>query len=68
MNENTMERKLRRTLNKAGYALHRSRRKVLSYHDQGGYMIVDTSINGVAAGPNYDLSLEGVAEWAKHLV
>lgn len=59
----SMEQKLRRTLEKLGYALTKSRKHNWSYDDQGGYMIVDNSINGVVAGSHFDLSLDDAAAW-----
>lgn len=56
------EKKLRRALNKHGYALRKSRKPV-GLDNLGGYMIVDIYHNAVVAGPRYDLSLEDVSGW-----
>lgn len=65
MNTNkNQEQRLRRELNKAGYALHKSRRAV-SPDNLGGYMIVDLSGNYVVAGSRYELDLVDVENWLK---
>ena len=56
------ERELRRVLQKAGYALHKSPRAV-SPDNFGGYMIISLDSNYVAAGRRYELSVEEVQEW-----
>ena len=55
----SQERELRRVLQKAGYALHKSPRAV-SPDNFGGYMII-------AAGSRYELSLEDVQEWVNEM-
>ena len=60
----SLENKLRRALNKAGYVLHKSRRSI-SPDNLGGYMIVDLYGNCVVAGSRFDLSLEDVEGWLK---
>lgn len=60
----SLENKLRRALNKAGYVLHKSRRSI-STDNLGGYMIVDLYGNYVVAGSRFDLSLEDVDGWLK---
>ena len=62
MTNKNLEKKLRRALNKHGYALHKSR-KPFGLDNLGGYMIVDIYNNAVVAGARYDLSLEDVSEW-----
>ena len=59
----SQERELRRVLQKAGYALHKSPRAG-SPDNCGGYMIISLSLdsNSVAAGSHYELSLEDVQE------
>ena len=59
--EKALEQKLRRELNKVGYALHKSR-KSLSADNLGGYMVVDISHNAVVAGPRYELDLDDIQE------
>ena len=62
----SQERELRRVLNKAGYALHKSPR-VISPDNFGGYMIISLESNSVAAGSRYELSLEDVQEWVNEM-
>ena len=45
----SQERELRRVLQKAGYALHKSQREV-SPDNFGGYMIISLDSNSVVAG------------------
>ena len=56
------EQKLRRALNKCGYSLHKSRKRI-SLDNFGGYMIVDQHINCVVAGSRFDLSAENVQDF-----
>ena len=66
MTENKkLEQRLCRTLRKLGYELHKSRKRNWSCDDQCGYMIIDTSTNGVVNGTLFDLSLDDVSEWVK---
>ena len=57
------EQQLRRTLNKFGYALRKSRKQNWHYDNQCGFMIIDIRTNGVVGGMCFDLSLDDVAEW-----
>ena len=61
MESKNRETVLRRKAQEAGYAIHKSR-KAISPDNLGGYMIVDTSINAVVAGSNYELDLDAVEE------
>lgn len=61
-----LERKLRRTLRKSGYALHKSRKQNCNENNQGGYMIYDMCLNAVISGSRYDLTLDDVVEWAAY--
>ena len=58
------EKSLRRALNKAGYALHKSSAQI-SADNLGGYMIVDLYSNAVVDGERFDLNLEDVHQWLK---
>lgn len=58
------ENRVRRQLAKQGYRLHKSRTGGVTLHDLGGYMIVNADYNFVVAGPNSDLSLEDVEQFA----
>lgn len=60
------ERKLRRALNKAGYALHKSRRQI-SLDNFGGYMIVDLYENYVVRGRRFELNLSDVEDFLTEL-
>lgn len=62
MTNKNLEKKLRRALNKHGYALHKSR-KPFGMDNLGGYMIVDIYHNAVVAGDRYSFSLEDVSDW-----
>ena len=54
------ESQLKKLLAKKGYMLKKSRLKKINADNQGGYMIVFTSINGVAAGNRFELTQEDV--------
>ena len=58
---NAKEQQLRRKLSKLGYGLHKDRRF-------DGYLITILSINGVAAGGDFPLSLEEVEEWVNEAI
>lgn len=61
------EMRLRRALNKHGYALHKSR-KSTGIDNLGGYMIVDLSTNACVGGSRYDLTLDDVLDWVEYLL
>ena len=54
------EQRCRRALLKTGCELHKSRAKYKRSGDLCGYQIVDFRINGVVAGPWFELDLEDV--------
>lgn len=54
------ESQLKKLLAKKGYMLKKSRVKETNADNQGGYMIVFISNNGVAAGSRFELTLEDV--------
>lgn len=56
------EKRLRRALNKCGYALHKSHEAV-SPDNLGGYMIVDLQTLGVVSGSRFELDLDDVQDW-----
>lgn len=62
LTEKNREQRLRRALNKVGYALHKSR-KSFSADNLGGYMVVDIYYNAVVAGSRYELDLDDVQEF-----
>lgn len=61
--EQRREARARRVLRRDGYKLRKDRASSWSLHHQGGYMIIDASINGVVGGSNYDWTLEDVEAW-----
>lgn len=61
--EKNLEQRLRRALYKAGYQMHKSRKRI-SIDNLGGYMIVDYRLNFIVDGSRYDLSLQDVFEFA----
>lgn len=56
------EQRLRRALNKCGYALRKSR-KAISPDNLGGYMIVDLQTTGVVDGSRFELNLDDIQAW-----
>ena len=60
MTERAREDRARARLRRGGYRLLKSNPHL---HDQGGYPIVEASINGVVAGSDFDLSLDDVEGW-----
>lgn len=56
------EQQLRRALNKKGYSLHKSRKRI-NINNLGGYMIVNVYTNCVVAGSRYDMTLDDVINW-----
>lgn len=64
--EKNREQRLRRALNKVGYTLHKSR-KAFSLDNLGGYMIVWLRYNSVAAGSQFEFSLDDVEEWLQDM-
>jgi len=66
--EKVLENRLRRTLNRRGYVLHKSRRRDAKAFDFGGYMIVDGNSDSVVAGSTpraFSMSLQDVEAWLK---
>jgi len=61
--EKSMENTIRRTLDRAGYILH----KGVCCADQSGYLIAEAATNTVVAGNDngleFTMSLEDVQEW-----
>ena len=67
MTDKNLEQRLRYALNKEGYSLHKSIKRIPTYNDAGGYMIVNYYINGVVAGPRFELDLDDVAEFVEEM-
>ena len=57
---------IRKVLKENGYSLKKSR-EAISPHNLGDYMIVDDSMNAVAFGSYFELTLEDVVEWMKSM-
>ena len=64
--EKNLEQRLRRALYKAGYQMHKSRKRI-SIDNLGGYMIVDYRLNFIVDGSRYDLSLHDVCEFVSDI-
>lgn len=64
--EKNLEQRLRRALYKAGYQMHKSRKRI-SIDNLGGYMIVDYRRSCVVGGSRYDLSLHDVCEFVSDI-
>lgn len=62
--QKSRESRVRRHLKKQGYRLHKSRTGGAYPNNLGGYMIVNSEYNFVVAGPNFDLSLDDVEQFA----
>ena len=58
--EKTLESKLRRALYKDGFALIKSRKRNITIHDYGGYMIVNGWDNTIVCGERFNLTLADV--------
>lgn len=67
MNTNTEERaaeqRLRRHLKRRGYTLIKSRKQIVDYDNQGGYMVVDNRTGFAVGGARYDWNLDDVQEF-----
>ena len=62
-NEKAVESRLRRRAIRQGYCLMRSRWRLGSIDNLGGYSIIDANHNFVVAGSRFDLSLDDVEAW-----
>jgi hypothetical protein len=58
--EKVRENQLRRWAGRLGYELRKDRARRSGINNQGGYMIVDTNLNAVVHGANFDESLDEV--------
>ncbi len=58
--EKVREKQLRRWAGRLGYELRKNRARRSGINNQGGYMIVDTNLNAVVHGANFDESLDEV--------
>lgn len=56
-------KKARRILEENGYQLIKSKKRIPTYADECGYMIVKSDINGCIAGDRFQLTPEDVFQW-----
>lgn len=54
--------RLRRLAQRTGHTLHKSRWRLDTVDNQGGYMLVDAYRNTVVGGDRFDLTGAGVAD------
>lgn len=57
------EARVRRALMRQGYRLHRSRWRLGSIDNFGGFQIIELNRNYIAAGEKFNLSLDDVEAW-----
>jgi hypothetical protein len=62
MREKALEQRARRAARRAGLVARKSRRRVDSFDNFGGFTLVDPRTNGVVDGFRFDLSAEYVIE------
>ena len=62
MREKALEQRARRAARRAGLIARKSRWRVGSADNFGGFTLVDPRTNGVVDGPRFDLSAEYVIE------
>ena len=55
--------RVRRKATREGYGIHKSRRYVDGWDNQGEYMLVDASQNFCILGPRYDATLDEIETW-----
>ena len=65
VSERAMEARARRAANSVGLIARKSRRRVGSIDNCGGFMIVEPSSNFPVAGFGYDLGAEAVIEYCR---
>jgi len=58
--EKREDSRLRKMAARRGYQLCKSRERTTHANNHGGYMIVEVERNTIAAGPDFDMSLEEV--------
>jgi hypothetical protein len=61
--EAAREQRVRRSLKRIGYRLHKSRCRLGSIDNFGGYRIIDSDTNFVVLGVRYELTLDDVERW-----
>lgn len=60
---NRDDARLRRMAKRLGYTVRKSRWRLDSYDNFGGYMIVDPNSGGLMAGARFDLTGAAAAAW-----
>ncbi len=65
--EKVREQRLRRTLNRNGYSLRKSRARDIHPGNLCGYMIVNYYINGIVAGSSFELDLDDVDKFVREM-
>ena len=58
------EAEVRKVLKRLGLALVKSRARLWNTDNQQGYQVVQRQTNSIAAGENFDLSLQDVEKFA----
>ncbi len=61
--EAALESRCRRLARRQRLAIRKSRARVMTFDNQGGYRIYDPYYNRVEAGEHFELSLEDVAHY-----
>ena len=61
--EKVRENRYRRWAKRLGLFLKKSKGKLWSINNQGGYMIIDIESNIILCGEKFDLSLDNVGDW-----
>lgn len=63
MTNKARESRVRRKAKRLGYVVTKSRWRVGTYDNCGGYAIVDPDTGGLVAGFRYDLEIDDVEAW-----
>jgi hypothetical protein len=67
ISEKALDSRARRAAGREGYVARKSRWRVATIDNYGGYMIVEPSRNCCIAGPRFELSAEDVIAWCEDL-
>ena len=65
--EAAREARARRAAKRRGLRLHRSRRRLGSIDNPGGFQIVNSYYNFVVAGERFDMTLDDVEQWLRRI-
>jgi len=60
MGEKVRENRLRRWAKRLGVRIQKSRAKLFSVDDHGGYRLIDVGSNGVIDGSRVEMDIDGV--------